>query len=206
MLLPLLLLGCSSSGSRPPAGPESELSIGYCRVELSAFEMHAQWATDHAARGEMQFGLVGYSDTVRVSAYADTQDVALPGLEWSASYLYRIVLARQRGAQRRMQRHVYNARQGFARADDRRRFRWRISPQSTARLSWRTDEPATTVLHYGDGTTADSVVDDALSIEHRVTLRALEPLRAVYAARRGRGQQRAARASARIRPNDCARG
>ncbi len=176
LLLPFVLLGCSSGGSRPPAGPVTELSIGYCRVELASFEMHAQWATDHAAAGEVQFGRSSYSDTVRVSAYADSQDVALPGLLWSTGYVYRVVLHDSAG-------HSAECNGTFTTPDKAApepvivAFQMAHITESTARLSWRTDEPATTVLRYGDGTNFDSVVNDALSIEHRVTLRTLEPLR-----------------------------
>jgi hypothetical protein len=177
LLLPLIVLGCASNGSRPPdVASSADLSIAYCRVELAEHEMHAQWASDHAARGEVLFGQSGYSDTIRVTAYQDTQDVALPGIAWNAVYLYRIALTDSEG-HTAICDGVFSTPEKASPEPAIIALRLDHLTESSVRVSWRTDEPATTVLRFGTSAILDdSLTTDSLTIDHRILLYNLTPL------------------------------
>lgn len=171
LLSGLLLLGCSSGSSRQPNGPQGPegLSLDYCRVVDSAGEMHVQWAANHSTTGEIRFGRTMYSALVRFPQAAVEHDNLLIGLEWAADYVYEL----------RATDSLSNVAicSGEFRTPDKARPEPSILGlaitnigETSALVSWRTDEPATTILYFGAASPLDSVRDSAMLIEHEVTL------------------------------------
>jgi hypothetical protein len=167
----LLLASCSSGGTQRPSGPHGPegLSLDYCRVVDTAGEMHVQWSANHRTTGEIRYGKSTYSALARFAQNTAEHDHLLIGLDWSTSYLYEL--------------RVTDSLSNTVVCSGNFRTPDKAFPQpgilglaitdigeTAAVVSWRTDEPATTMLFYGTMNPLDSIVDPQLLISHEVTL------------------------------------
>lgn len=175
--LSLSLAGCGSGGSSghvTTPGNTQDIEFLYCRVVAVEGEMHAQWATDCPTTADIRFGRASYTDLMNVTSRADTHDVVLPGLTYNARYIYRVTV-------RDSLSHSAESEGNFTTPD-------KATPEpvilglqilavseTSAQVTWRTDEPATTILHYGIAAATDSVLDAALVMNHTVQLANLLP-------------------------------
>jgi len=175
-LMAALALSCGSGGGSGPTGPNppSDPTILYCRVVELSNVIHLQWATDRPTRGEVRYGRTSYTNLLNVTAREDTHDVALSGLEYNVSYIYRLT--------------VYDSLEHHAETTGDFATPAKATPEpiisgfeivnvteSSATLHWLTDEPATTILYYGLSALTDSMVDDVLTLDHQVELAGLAP-------------------------------
>jgi hypothetical protein len=177
LLVALALWSCGSSGtdtSIGPPPPSGELTLLYCRVVDVGSETHVQWATDAPSTAQLRYGQSTYTDLVNVTMSADTHDVALAGLDYSTSYIFRLTARDALG-------HTAETTGNFA-TQQRPPGPPIISgieistvTETSALVQWQTDVPATTILYYGTTTATDSVINDSLVRTHRVALANLTP-------------------------------
>lgn len=170
------IIGCSGGSSGEPIGPgpNGELTILYCRVVHSDGETRVQWATDRAARGELRYGTASYTNLVNASIPADSHDVPLGGLSHSTNYIFRLTARDNANLTADYEGTFITPAKatpepiitGLSIAE---------ITETTAQVSWRTDEPASTILYYGRGSYADSVVNTVFAFTHSVLLEGLEP-------------------------------
>jgi hypothetical protein len=163
--------GCRSGGSGGPPAPTgpTDLSLYYYRALEQSGEIHVQWASNRPTSGQIRYGRTTLTDLVVVPSRADTHDVPLAGLQFAAHYIYRLTVNDSLG-------NSLDGTGDFNTPD-------KATPEpvilgltianvteSSARITWRTDEPATTILYYGRTSFADSIVNDTLHVEHEVIL------------------------------------
>lgn len=175
-LIPLILIGCSSSGSQGtnPHEEPDDLEIYYCRaIEIDNF-IHVQWAANHPTSGDIRYGIGALTQLITIPSRADTQDVVLIGLYYQTEYIYRLSVTDSAGNEEMCDG-------GFTTPD-------KATPEpvifgmvidnlteTSARVSWETDEPATTVLRYGTAGLTESVLEEDLIFSHEVELDGLTP-------------------------------
>ncbi|RPH95980.1 hypothetical protein EHM69_02570 [candidate division KSB1 bacterium] len=176
LLTGTLLLSCGSGGSSGPAGPigPGELTVYYCRVIERESEIHVEWAADAATRGEIRYGRTSFTNLVNIPARLDTHDVVLSGLDFNTRYIYRV--------------NIFDSLDRSAEFTGDFTTPVKSTPEpiisgltvssiteTSARINWRTDEPATTILYYGVTTLSDSVTKDSFALQHEVILTDLIP-------------------------------
>lgn len=167
--------GCSSGGGSGPSGPtETELNLLYCRAVNVEGEIHIQWAADAPTRGEIRYGRTSYTNFVNVSSRLDTHDVVLAGLEFSSHYIYRL------NATDSLSREIEFSGDFTTPAKSTPEpiiTGLTISnvTETEARVTWRTDEPATSILYYGTISPTDSLTRDSLVMQHEFVLTDLQP-------------------------------
>ncbi|MBU0509243.1 hypothetical protein KKH27_10445 [bacterium] len=172
----VILNGCGSGGSSGPGQPivPSDLAFRFCRVTDVEGVMHAQWACDLPTRGEVRYGRTMYTQQTNAAGAADSHDVVLSGLSFSTRYIYQITARDSLG-------RAVQCTGDFttpAKATPEPiigNLRIENVTESAARVSWQTDEPATSILYYGIGGLTDSVVMGNLIMEHAVQLAGLTP-------------------------------
>jgi hypothetical protein len=167
---------CGSGGSDGPSGPvpPGELSLLYCRAVEQQGEMHVQWSADVPTRGEIRYGRTGYTNLVTIPVRRDSQDVVLVGLDFSTHYVYRL--------------SVYDSLDREAECAGDFTTPEKATPEpvitgvsisniteTSAQVTWRTDEPATSILYYGEISAGDSLIRDSLAFEHGFVLHDLHP-------------------------------
>jgi hypothetical protein len=172
---------CGSGGSNGPSGPvqPDELSLLYCRAIEQQGEMHVQWSADQPTRGEIRYGRTGYTNLVTIPVRRDSQDVVLAGLEFSVHYVYRLT--------------VFDSLDREAQCSGDFTTPEKSTPEpiisgisitniteTAAQVTWRTDEPATSILYYGESSASDSLVRDSLAFEHGFVLHNLRPSTGYY--------------------------
>jgi hypothetical protein len=173
----LLLQGCGSGGSTGPAPIDpvtGSVSILYCRVVVGNLETRLQWATDKPASAEIRYGLTTYTDLMAVPARLDTHDVALAGLAYNAHYIYRLKVEDSLGHSAEYTGEFTTPDKAFPEPVISG-FTIQSVTETSAQVSWRTDEPATTILYYGHASLTDSVVKDSFAVVHAVLLQNLQP-------------------------------
>jgi hypothetical protein len=172
-----LLQGCGSGGSSGSGttGPNNQsVSILYCRVAVSSTQTRVQWATDRPASGEVRYGQTTFTDLVAAPARLDTHDVELPGLTFNTHYIFRVSVLDSAG-------HSANFSGEFTTPEKATPepiisgFQIQSVTETSAQLTWRTDEPSTTILYFGRTALTDSVVKDSFATSHSVLLQGLLP-------------------------------
>ena len=171
----LLFSGCGSSGSNGPTGPNgnpNSLRFSYCRVVEVNSEMHLQWLANRPTRGEILYGIISLSGQLSEMQLADSHDVALIGLLYYSRYIYQVTATDSVGDT------------AVCSGEFTTPARSTLAPQinglaidgvteSSARVTWRTDVPATTILYYGASAPADSLTNDSLGYLHAIDLTGL---------------------------------
>lgn len=178
--LPLLaatvvLNGCSSGTNVvPPPIEEPGLTLLRCGVEEINAEMHVRWVANHPTSGEIRFGETAFTQLIRVSALADSHDIVLTGLHFNTNHIYEIRIVDQ---------ELNTAEcSGNFRTPQKARPEPVISgfeiteiTETSARFTWRTDEPATTELIYGLGALTDTASQPDFVFVHDLRLSNLTP-------------------------------
>jgi hypothetical protein len=170
-----MLMGCGSGGSTGPTStPSSEITILYCRVVDVSGVAHVQWAADVPTRGDVRYGQTTFSNLVTVTALADSHDVVLSGLQFHTHYLYRLTVTDSISRTAQVTGDFTTPTKATPEPiiSD---FRIINLTDCAVSMSWRTDEPATTILHYGMTALTDSIVKDSLAMDHAVTILNLLP-------------------------------
>ncbi len=169
-------IGCSSGGVTPPDGGDNPagLTLLYCRVTEVSGEMHVQWRANRPTTGEFRYGVGSFTQLQRYNIPADSHDAVLLGLDFDTQYNYGLTVTDSLGN--------VEACTGTFRTPIKATPEPMISgleitdvTERTAHVSWRTDEPATTILYYGVGETSDSILSGTFTQEHAIDLAGLTP-------------------------------
>ena len=176
MIAAALAVGCSSGGSDGPNRPQpsDQLTLMYCRTIEEMGIIHVQWAADSPTRGEIRYGRTSYTNIVNISLHSDSHDVALAGLEFSTHYVYRLTAY---DAQNRQAEYTSDFMTPAKATPEPIISGLAIGniTEETAKVTWRTDEPSTSILYYGLGSARDSVKKDSFALHHEFTLTNLIP-------------------------------
>jgi hypothetical protein len=183
LLIAVFFAACGnggSSGPTTPVGPE-EFSIDYCRVVEVDGRMRLEWATNRPSTGEFRYGQSVYTQLLNINTPADTHSVGLSSYAFNALYIYRLTAIDA-------ENNRLDCTGEFQTPDkatpepiiSQLRF-WEIT-ESSARVTWQTDEPASTILKYGIGSAQDSMTFATPVMDHEITLTDLEPS-TIYAVR-----------------------
>ncbi len=183
LLFSMLFSACGnggSSGPKTPIGP-AEFSIDYCRVVEVDGRMRVEWAANRPTTGEFRYGQSVFTQLVNINVLADTHSVGLTGYAFNASYVYRLTAIDEDG-------NRLDCNGEFLTPD-------KSTPEPIislleiqdidefgAKVTWQTDEPASTILYYGIGTATDSVTSSEQLMDHEVLLTGLTPS-TIYALR-----------------------
>ncbi|MCB9357661.1 MAG: hypothetical protein H6505_03720 [Calditrichaeota bacterium] len=171
LLIASLFTACGSGGSAGPTvpvGPEP-FSMHYCQVVEVDGRMRVEWAANRPTTGEFRYGQTIYTQLMNVSTLADSHSVGLTGYAFNALYIYRLTVTDADG-------NRLDCSGEFETPDKATpepilsHLRIEEVTESTARITWETDEPATTILHFGAGTLADSITDSDMVMDHEVLL------------------------------------
>ncbi|MBK6765453.1 MAG: hypothetical protein IPG71_03755 [bacterium] len=167
----VLTISCGSGGSSgptTPVGPE-EFSLDYCRVVEVDNRMRVEWSANRITTGEFRYGQTVFTQLVNVTTPADTHSVALSTYSFSSLYVYRLTAIDAEG-----NRLEYTG--DFETPDKATpepiisQLRIQEITEASARVTWQTDEPASTILYYGEGVASDSITNSELAMDHVVLL------------------------------------
>lgn len=173
----LFLGGCGSAGSVGPNGPHTNpdgLTFSFCRVEQISGEMHVQWRANRPTHGAFRYGGTSLNHLVTEAAIADSHDVVLVGLQYSTPYLFQLTVYDSRG-DTAIRSGEFTTPVRTSTVPVINGLQIAEITESAAKVSWRTDVVATTILYYGRASLSDSVVNDTLTFLHEVRLSALSP-------------------------------
>lgn len=183
LALALILSACGnggSSGPTTPVGPEA-FAIDYCRVVEVDGRMRVEWSANRPTTGEFRYGQTVFTQLININVAADSHSVGLSGYTFSTDYIYRLTVVDSSGAR-------LDCAGNFTTPDKVTpepiitQLQIRDITESAARVTWQTDEPASTILHYGIGSTSDSMTTATPVMDHEVILTALNPS-TIYALR-----------------------
>jgi hypothetical protein len=182
-LLALLFVACGSGGSSGPTTPigPAEFSIDYCQVVEVDGRMRLEWAANRPTTGEFRYGQTVFTQLLNISVLADTHSVGLSSYAFNTNYIYRLTAIDAEG-------NRLDCAGEFATPDKAvpepiiSQFRIQEITESSARVTWQTDEPASTILHFGVGVTNDSTTAATPIMDHEVLLTELLPS-TIYALR-----------------------
>ncbi|MCB1060457.1 MAG: hypothetical protein KDB65_09510 [Calditrichaeota bacterium] len=179
----MLLSACGSGGSSgptTPVGPE-EFSIDYCRVVEVDGRMRLEWAANRPTTGEFRYGQSVYTQLLNVNTLADSHSVGLSGYSFATTYIYRLTAVDAEGNRLDCTGEFLTPEKATPEPIITQ-LRFQEITESSARVTWQTDEPASTVLHYGIGVAEDSITMASQVMDHEVVLTDLEPS-TIYAVR-----------------------
>jgi hypothetical protein len=170
-----IISGCSSGGSTGPDGPDSsgDLAFSNCEVVEIDNQMHVRWSANRATRGDFRYGQGSLAQITSEPGFETEHDVLLIGLSFDTDYMYRLTITDQLGNTADREGDFTTPLKA-APEPIITNFTVESVTESQAVLSWITDEPATTILYYGEGDFTDSVVIASFGFEHEVTLSDLE--------------------------------
>jgi hypothetical protein len=169
-----MISGCDSGGSTGPGtGPGGdELVFSQCEVVKIDNQMHVQWTANRETQGTFRYGQNGLAQMTNDPDYAVEHDIILVGLSFDVDYVYKLTANDQQG------------NSAVCEGSFRTPVKATLEPaitnivienitESQAKVSWITDENATTILYYGAGDLSDSIVVSSFALEHEVTLTGL---------------------------------
>ena len=176
MMVAFSLGGCGSGGSTGPGEPvaPADLTFLHCRVTNVDGQMHAQWACDLPTRGDVRYGRTAYTQQMNVSSVADSHDVAMTNLSYNTQYIYQITARDSLGRAVQCDGQFITPPKASPEPiiSD---FKIENVTESTAHVTWLTDEPAIGILYYGIGSASDSLAATSLTEEHAFDLAQLAP-------------------------------
>lgn len=175
MIAAALLIGaCGSGGSSGPTEPIAppEFSIDYYRVVEVDGRMRVEWSANRPTTGEFRYGQTVFTQLVNINVMADSHSVGLTNYSFNTMYMYRLTVIDSAGNRLEFT--------GDFETPDKAtpepiisQFEILEVTETSARVTWQTDEPASTILYYGVGTATDSVKTTTPVMDHEIVLAGL---------------------------------
>ncbi len=183
LALALIFAACGSGGSSGPTEPvgPAEFAIEYCRVVEVDGRMRVEWLANRPTTGEFRFGETVFTQLININVLADTHSVGLTGYTFNTSYIYRLTAVDGEG-------NRLDCAGEFQTPDKATpepiisQFMIQEITESSAKITWQTDEDASTILYYGVGIVHDSIAMTTPTMDHEVVLDNLTPS-TIYALR-----------------------
>lgn len=167
----LMFGACGSGGSSGPTEPIAppEFSIDYCQVVEVDGRMRVEWAANRPTFGEFRYGQTVFTQLININVMADTHSVGLTSYAFNTAYVYRLTVIDSAG-------NRLDCSGDFVTPDKATpepiisQFAIQEITESSARITWQTDEPASTILYYGVGSISDSIRMTTPVMDHEIVL------------------------------------
>ncbi len=179
----LLCSACGSGGSSGPTtpiGPDA-FAVDYCRVVDVDGRMRVEWSANRPTTGELRYGVSVFTQLLNINVLADTHSVGLNNYAFNTNYIYRLTVIDAEGERLDCSGEFITPDKATPEPVVTQLTITEIT-ESSALVTWETDEPARTILYYGVGAATDSFALADLYMDHTVLLDDLAPS-TIYAIR-----------------------
>jgi len=184
LLALMLMVGAcgngGSSGPTTPVGPDA-FAIDYCQVVEVDGRMRVEWAANRPTTGELRYGVSVFTQLLNINVLADTHSVGLTSYQFNTTYVYRLTAIDADGNRLDCSGEFITPDKATPEPIITHLTVTEIT-ESSARVEWETDEPATSILYYGIGAASDSILSSGMNMDHSVLLEDLTPS-TIYAIR-----------------------